>query len=126
MRSKKKTKQIIYEKLLDQHRPTIRSLLLEILKIKLFKLQKGKEPVIREGAVFVPQEDRLKNLPLQYIALLENNVVIEMIRINEETAKFILDKKIKLVPFDPKTQIVRKGMTYSNKKFIKGNDEKKN
>jgi hypothetical protein len=124
--NKKKNKKIIYEDLLNQHRPTIKSLIVEILKAKLFNLQRGKESIIRDGAMFVPEEDRLKHLPLTYIALLDNkNKVIEMIRINQETASLLLNKKIKMIPFDPKLEIVKKGMWYNKEKFyIRENDEK--
>jgi hypothetical protein len=115
---RKKTKKEIYEGLLSEHRPTIRSFLLEILMIKLFNLQKGKQPVIPEGAKWSPEEDRLKDLPLQYIALInKENIVVELIRINEETAAQILSKDVKMVSFNPKTQIVKKGMWYNKRKF---------
>jgi len=115
---KRINKKVIYEDLLNEYRPTIRSLLLEILKIKLFKLQKGKETIIREGASFIPEEDRLRTLPLKYIAIIDSNKnVVEMIRINEETAKLLLNKKNKLIVFDPKTTIVKKGMSYEDNKF---------
>jgi hypothetical protein len=115
---RKKSKREIYDNLLNEYRPTIKSFLLEILRIKLFNLQKGKNPTIPEGAKWVPEEDRLKNLPLKYIALVnKKNVVVEMIRINEETADYLLNKSIKLVSFDPKSQIVKKGMWYNKDKF---------
>lgn len=115
---RQKSKKQIYAELLGEHRPTIRSFLLEILRIKLFKLQKGKQPVIPQGATWTPEEDRLKDLPLQYIALVnKENIVVELIRINEETANQILNKDVKLVPFNPKTELVKKGMWYNKRKF---------
>lgn len=115
---RKRTKKEIYANLLNEHRPTIRSFLLEILRIKLFNLQKGKEPVIPEGATWTLEDDRLKGLPLQYIALInKEGIVLELIRINKETADQILSKDIKLVPYDPKTQLVKKGMWYNKRKF---------
>jgi hypothetical protein len=115
---KKKSKKEIYEDLLNEYRPTIKSFILEILRIKLFNLQKGKRPVIPQGAVWVPEEDQLKNLPLRYIALIDKDgLVIEMIRINEQTADQLLSKNVKMVPFDPKVEIVKKGMWYNKKKF---------
>jgi hypothetical protein len=124
---RKKTKKEIYEGLLSEHRPTIKSFLLEILKIKLFSLQKGKQPVIPDGAVWSPEEDRLKDLPLQYIALVnKEGFVVELIRINEETAAQLLNKSVKMIPFNPKTQLVKKGMWYNKRKFYsKVQDEKK-
>jgi hypothetical protein len=124
---RKKSKRQIYAELLNEHRPTIKSFLLEILKVKLFNLQKGKEPVIPEGAIWTPEEDRLKHLDLKYIALVgKDGIVVELIRINEETASQLLSKDIKLIPFDPKTQLVKKGMWYNRKKFYsKVQSEKK-
>jgi hypothetical protein len=124
---RKKTKRQIYAELLNEHRPTVRSFLLEILRIKLFKLQKGKQPVIPEGATWTPEEDRLKDLPLQYIALVnKEKIVVELIRINEETAAQLLNKDTKLVPFNPKAELVKKGMWYNKDKFHLGvqNEEK--
>jgi hypothetical protein len=115
---RQKTKKQIYAELLTEHRPTIRSFLLEILRVKLFNLQKGKQPVIPDGAMWSPEEDRLRDLPLQYIALInKENIVVELIRINEETAAQILSKDVKMVSFNPKTQIVKKGMWYNKRKF---------
>jgi hypothetical protein len=115
---KKRSKKEIYENLLNEHRPTIKSFLLEILRIKLFNLQKGKQPVIPEGATWTLEDDRLKSLPLQYIALInKQGIVIELIRINKETADQILSKDIKLVPYNPQTQLVKKGMWYNKRKF---------
>jgi hypothetical protein len=125
---KKRTKKQIYENLLSEHRPTIKSFLLEILRIKLFNLQKGKQPVIPEGAIWTPEEDRLKGLPLQYLALVnKTGFVLELIRVNEETANQLLSKDVKLVPFNPKTQLVKKGMWYNKRKFYpKVQNEKEN
>lgn len=115
---RQKSKKQIYENLLSEHRPTIKSFLLEILRIKLFNLQKGKQPVIPEGATWTLEDDRLKNLPLQYIALInKEGIVVELIRINKETADQILSKNIKLVPYNPQTQLVKKGMWYNKTKF---------
>jgi hypothetical protein len=115
---RKKSKREVYEDLLAQYRPTVRSLILEILRIKMFNLQKGKQPVIPPGAIWVPEEDRLKHLPLKYIALVDKDgIVVEVIRINEETADQLLSKSVRLIHFDPKSEIVKKGMWYNKKKF---------
>ena len=114
----RKNKKLVYEELLNQHRPTIRSLLLEILRVKLFNLQKGKEPIVMEGARFVPEDDKLKDLPLKYLAIVDSTgEVREMIRINEQTASLIVDRSNEMIVFDPKIEIVKKGMIYKNNKF---------
>ena len=108
----------IYGDLVYQHKPSIRKLLLGILQEKFFKLKRAKESFYVDEAIFVPKEDILAQLPLKYLAILSNNEVVEMIRLNDDTAKLMLSKKTKLVEFDPTTTIVKKGMVYSDKNFV--------
>lgn len=112
-----KKKQNVYGDIIKEFRPTIRSLMIQILQEKLFELKRAKESVYNKGAVFVPEGDKLKSLPLKYIALVNDGNVLEMIRVNQEAADILLSKKTKLIEFDPKTTIVKKGMTYKNKEF---------
>lgn len=112
-----KKKQNIYGDIVKDFRPTIRSLVIQILQQKLFDLKRGKDSMYNKGAVFVPEGDKLKSLPLKYIALIKDGIVVEMIRINEEAAKIILSRKTKLVEFDPTITMVKKGMEYVNKEF---------
>lgn len=107
-----------YGDLIYQYRPTIRTLLLGILQEKFFNLKRTKENFYVDSAAFVPKEDLIGQLPLKYLAIVSDNEVVEMIRLNEDTAKVMLSKKTKLVEFDPITTIVKKGMVFSNKKFI--------
>lgn len=113
----KKERQV-YGDLIYQYRPTIRTLLLGILQEKFFNLKRTKEDFYVDSAAFVPKEDLIGQLPLKYLAIVSDNEVVEMIRLNEDTAKVMLSKKTKLVEFDPITTIVKKGMVFSNKKFI--------
>jgi hypothetical protein len=107
----------IYGDLIYQHKPSIRSLLFGILQEKFFKLKRAKESFYVDKAAFVAKEDVLAQLPLKYLAILSNNEVVEMIRLNDDTAKLMLSKKTKLVEFDPTTTIVKKGMVYSDNSF---------
>ena len=116
----------VYGEVLKDFRPTIRTLLLQILEQKLFNLRRTKQSVYNKGSVFVPETDRLKNLPLTYIAVVNDGTVVETIRVNAEAAEHLLSKKTVLVKFDPKTTIVQKGMQYSGKKFGGGVSGKKN
>jgi len=119
--SKTKRKEI-YGDLIYQYKPTIRSLLMDILQEKLVSMRMSKESPIREGAVFTPQADALGALPLRYLALVERGRVVEMIRINEHTAEWLLSDEVQLVPFDPKDVVVQKGMTYKDSKFLFDSD----
>lgn len=119
-------KENVYGDIVKEFRPTIRSLLIQILQQKLFNMRRGKQSIYNSGAKFVPEGDKLKSFPLKYIALINDGTVEEMIRINEESAKTLLSKKTKLVEFDPKTTIVKKGMKYIDKQFVEDtkNDQK--
>jgi hypothetical protein len=108
----------IYGDLVYEHRPGIRVLLIAILQEKLFNLKRQKQSFYKDDAAFVPKQDLISQLPLKYMAVVSNQEVVEMIRINEQTADILLSKKTKLVEFDPTTTIVKKGMQYIDKTFI--------
>lgn len=123
MLSRKEKK--VYGDVIKDFRPTIRSLIFQILEHKLFSLRRAKQSIYHEGSVFIPETDRLKTFPLKYIALVKDGVVEEMIRVNEDAAGVLLSKKTKMVEFDPKRTIVKKGMAYVNKEFVeKSNNDK--
>lgn len=107
----------IYGNHIFDHKPTIRSLLYEILQEKLFRIKRSKISAYQEQARFRPEEDRLKHLPLSYIAVVQDGTVKEMLRINEETAAMILSDESILVEFNPREMIVQKGMNYTDGKF---------
>lgn len=116
MPTKKELK--LYGDLVYEHKPGIRVLLIAILQEKLFSLKRKKQSFYKDDAAFVPKQDIINQLPLKYMAVVSGQEVVEMIRINEETADILLSKKTKLVEFDPTTTIVKKGMLYVNKEFI--------
>ena len=115
----------IYGELAYVHKPGIRVLLIAILQEKLFNLKRKKESFYKDNAAFVPKEDLLNGLPLKYMAIVTDQKVVELIRINEQTANQMLAKKTKLVEFDPMTTIVKKGMKYVDKKFVIDDEPKK-
>lgn len=115
----------IYGELAYVHKPGIRVLIIAILQEKLFNLKRKKESFYKDNAAFVPKEDLLNGLPLKYMAIVTDQKVVELIRINEQTANQMLAKKTKLVEFNPMTTIVKKGMKYVDKKFIIDDESKK-
>lgn len=116
----------IYGDALKDFRPTIRTLIFQILQQKLFNLRRKKQSIYNEGSIFTPEPDRLKHMPLKYIALVRDGVVVEMIRVNQDAAATLLSKKTKMIEFDPRASIVKKGMKYVGKKFVEdtSNNEK--
>lgn len=113
-----KKKKYVYGDLIKQFKPTLRGLLFEVLKEKLFSLRRKKQAIYNEGSVFIPETDKFNYLPLKYIALIQDGVVVEMVRVHVDAANILTSKKTKFVEFDPKETIVKKGMSYTEKKFV--------
>jgi hypothetical protein len=120
-----KKKKQIYGDLIKEFKPTIRGLLLQILREKLFNLKRTKQDVYNPGSVFIPETDKFSYLPLTYMALVQDNTVVELIRVNIDAAKILTSKKTKFVEFDPKEIMVKKGMTYLDKAFIESQEDDK-
>jgi hypothetical protein len=115
--AKKKEKNIYGEYLYD-YKPTVGSLLREYLQERLSNVRRVKESPIQPGAIFRPQEDVLKNLPLQYIAVVKDSVVEEMIRVNVKTAEVLLSENVQLVAFNPQEVVVQLGMICKDGEFL--------
>jgi hypothetical protein len=115
-----KKKRVIYGDLVKEFKPTIKTLIFAILEEKLFNLKRTKQSMYNEGSVFIPETDKFRYLPLTYVALVQDGVVVEMIRVNEDASKILLSKKTKFIAFDPKETVVKKGMKYTDKQFLEG------
>jgi hypothetical protein len=120
-----KKKKQIYGDLIKEFKPTIRGLLLQILRQKLFDLKRTKQAIYNPGSVFIPETDKFSYLPLTYLALVQDGVVVELIRVNIDAAKILTAKNTKFVEFDPKETVVKKGSKYVNKKFSEGQEDDK-
>jgi hypothetical protein len=116
-------KKYVYGDLIREFKPTIRVLLLQILQQKLFDMKRNKQSIYNEGAKFVPQTDKFAYLPLTYMALIQDGVVVEMIRVNVDSAEVLSSKKTKFIEFDPKVTVVKKGMLYVNSEFTENNTD---
>lgn len=116
----------LYGPMINDHLPSIRKMAILFLQEKLFEIKRTKESVYKEGAVFVPEDDRLRHLPLKYIAVIQDGTVKEMIRVNEETAEILLSNNIELHSFDPKETIVRKNMLFKNGEYYFGDNNEEN
>lgn len=122
---KKRTQ--VYGDLIKEFKPTIRSLLIQILRQKLYDMRRTKQSIYNEGSVFIPQTDKFSYLPLIYMALVQDDTVVEMIRVNVETSKLLAARKTKFIQFDPRSVVVKKGMKYQDKAFVEVQpDDQKN
>ena len=110
----------LYGDLVHQHKITFKTMLWELL-LGYFKRKHGaKESIYEDNASFPPPVDHLRELPLKYLAIVNNKKVLELIRLDENTAEFIQKRGSKLVPFDPRVDVVKKGMSYIDNKFMDG------
>lgn len=119
----------LYGDLVYQHKPTIKTILWTFL-LDLFERKKRyKHPVNIDNTSIVDKLDiqREVNIDFVHMALIQDGVVMEMIKTNDYTSKLLRSKKTKVVVFDPTRTIVKKGMTYSDKTFSEeleaGNDK---
>lgn len=114
---------MIYGDLLGQYRPTIRSLIFNILYAKFLEIGRAKEPFQPEDAKFRLPEESMPYADLEYFAVVKNGKVVEMIRVNEQTGKILSGRGVKFVHFDPKDIKVKKGMKFVDGKFEDENNE---
>lgn len=112
----------VYGDLLLQYRPTIRSLIYNILYKKFIEKNRAKESFYNSDARFNLPKEYIPYSDLEYLAIIKNNKVIEIIRVNSDTAKIITDKEISFVKFNPENEIVKIKMSYENEKFIENKD----
>lgn len=109
----------LYGDLVYQHKPTIKTILWTFL-LDLFERKKRyKHPVNIDNTSIVDKLDIPREVSIDFVhmALIQDGVVMEMIKTNDYTSKLLRSKKTKVVVFDPTKIIVKKGMTYSDKMF---------
>lgn len=107
----------IYGDLLYKHRPTIKTLLLDFLYYKFLENRKVKKTVYRESDNF-PQLQEVKYATRSIAIVDKDGVVVEILKINELAADFLLNKDNLFIEFDPSTQLVHRGQEYRNNQFI--------
>jgi len=109
----------IYGGMLLEHKPNFRSLLFNYLYENFLKRKRYKESIYLEDAKFRLPENKQVQDNLKYLAILNSKKqVIEIIRLNSETADMLLKPRNKMVEFDPKEKIVKIGMSYQDDSFI--------
>lgn len=120
----------LYGDLVYQHKPTIKTILWTFL-LDLFERKKRyKHPVNIDDTSIVDKLNIPRELEIDFVhmALIQDGVVMEMIKTNDYTSKLLRSRKTKIVVFDPTRMIVKKGMNYSDKMFsedIEATNDKK-
>jgi hypothetical protein len=100
----------IYGDLINEYRPSIKYLIFQIIYKKFLEKNRGKESIYADDLKFRIPLDETAKFNVRYIAVIKNEEVIEMIRVNEETARLLISDGIKLIGFDPQEVCVTKGM----------------
>lgn len=114
----------MYGDLVNEFRPTFKSLIYNILYAKFLEVKRAKEPFQPENVRFQLPAESLPYANIKYLAVVKRGKVIEMIRVNEETANLLLSGGVKFVPFDPQDIKVQKGMEFKDGKFEEAANEK--
>lgn len=115
---KKSDNRKMYGDLVNEFKPTIKSLVFNILYAKFLELKRAKEPFQPENARFrLPvQAEPYENI--RYLAVVKSNKVVELIRVNQETAEILQGRGVRFVAFDPQDIKVKKGMKFVDGSFV--------
>jgi hypothetical protein len=117
----------IYGDLIYKHRPTIRTMIIDILYEKFIANKKQKASVYRDQQVFPPFE---KQQPLQsgkFIAIISSdNTVVEILKLNEKAADILLDSSNYLILFNPEVDMVKRGTIYKDNVFVNEDENEEN
>lgn len=116
MMFKSKSRQM-YGDLINEFKPTIRSLIFNILYAKFLEAKRSKEPFQPENARFRLPSESLPYADIKYLAVVKTGKVVEMIRVNSATADVLQGRGVKFIPFDPEDVKVKKGMKFSEGVF---------
>lgn len=115
---KKTSKRLYTMRRMQNERKSVAQIVQEWLVTKLLM------PKVRKHSVYSPYiykkpelVTELQEKTLQYIALVYEDEVVEMIRVDDLTAKMILSKDTKFVLYEPKTTEVKKGMKFRDGEF---------
>jgi len=115
MRKKEKAYRI-YGDLIHKHRPSIRSMIIELLYTKIMEKKMEKKVVYRPGSSFEAlKEQQYKTRSIAVVS--SDGVVVEILKINELAADFVLNPENKFVEFDPEHVLVKRGLVYDGEGF---------
>ena len=109
----------IYGDDLFAHKPTIKSIILNYLYSKFVKRERHKNSVYRENSKFVDRTIQVGDLEITNLAIVIDNKVVEVLRMQSRAANLLMDEDATLVEFDPKESIVAKGMRFTGEGFEK-------
>lgn len=109
---------VLYGDLIYQHKISLKTVIRELILGYFNKKRGRKESIYDENKSFSPPRDHLRELPLTYMAVVNNKKVVEMIRVDENTARAMQQRGSKLIEFNPKEVIVKKGMSFIDNQFI--------
>lgn len=109
----------IYGEELFAHKPTIRAIVLNYLYSKFIKRERHKNSVYREHAKFVDRSLQVGDLEITNIAIVIDNKVVEIIRMQTRAANLLMDEQASLIEFNPQEMFVAKGMTFTGEGFEK-------
>lgn len=115
MRKKNKAYRI-YGDLIYKHRPTIRSMIIELLYSKIMEKKIEKKVVYRPGQTFESlKEQQYKTRSIAVVS--SEGIVVEILKINELAADFLLNKDNSLIEFNPEEILVKRGLVYNGEGF---------
>jgi hypothetical protein len=105
----------LYDEIVYRHKLSIRTMIREFLLSKFAKKHRVRELPQDPRALF-PSE--LENQAFIYLAVVQDNKVVEMLRLKRNVGEVIKKSKTKFVEYDPSKVPLKKGMFFKDKKFF--------
>lgn len=106
--------QQIYGSELFQHKPTLRFLIWHYFYNKFINLERHKQSIYRQDAKFIDPEMILADINTKFLAVIKDDEVVEILRMQESAANKLIDSD-KLLEFDPSKKIIKIGMKIDEK-----------
>ena len=103
---------VIYGDALFDHKPTLKFLIWHYLYNKFINTERHKQVIYRDKAYFLDKSITMEGLQVKHLAIIVDNKVVEILKMKSETADLIKSTSNQFIEFDPKTTLVKIGMTY--------------
>lgn len=109
----------LYGDLIYQHKPTIKTVIWQILIDYFAKKNRHRRSQYVDNTPLeeIVRENKEPTM-MTHFAIIKNNVVEEIIVVNPLIAETLKSKRIKFIEFDPKLNQVARGMEFLNNEFI--------
>ena len=109
----------LYGDLIYQHKPTIKTVIWQLLIDYFAKKNRHRKSPYKSDAPLESIAKESSEPPvMSHFAIVKNNSVKEIIVVNAKIAAMLRSRGIRFVEFDPQSEQVSRGTAFENNKFV--------